>query len=61
MAAGLAMHHVMREGFVIPAGAMLLMLVPVVLVRLLPYKPREVLDGFVIGALASLMFAAGRR
>ncbi|MCB0945368.1 MAG: zinc ribbon domain-containing protein, partial [Mycobacterium sp.] len=59
MAAGLAMHHVMREGLVIPAGAMLLMLVPVVLVRLLPYKPREVLDGFVIGALASLMFAAG--
>ena len=55
------MHHVMREGLVIPAGAMLLMLVPVVLVRLLPYKPREVLDGFVIGALASLMFAAGRR
>lgn len=59
MAAGLAMHHVMREGLTIPGGGMLLMLVPIVLVRLLPGKSREVLDGFVIGALASLMFAAG--
>ena len=59
MAAGLAMHHVMREGLTIPGGAMLLMLVPIVLVRLLPAKSREVLDGFAIGALASLTFAAG--
>ncbi|MCB0941101.1 MAG: zinc ribbon domain-containing protein [Mycobacterium sp.] len=59
MAAGLAMHHVMREGVAIPTGGMLLMLVPVALARLLPYKPREVLDGFVVGALGALMFAAG--
>jgi len=59
MAAGLAIHHLMREGVAIPAGGMLLMLVPTVLVRLLQPKSRESLDGFVIGALAALMFAAG--
>lgn len=59
MAAGLAMHHVMREGVAIPTGGMLVMLVPIIVARLLPTRSREVLDGFVIGALASLMFAAG--
>jgi len=59
MAAGLAIHHLMREGIAIPAGGMILSLVPVVLVRLLQPKSRESLDGFVIGALAALMFAAG--
>lgn len=59
MAAGLAIHHLMREGIMIPAGGMILMLVPTVLVRLLRPKSRESLDGFVIGALAALMFAAG--
>lgn len=59
MAAGLAIHHLMREGIMIPAGGMILMLVPTVLVRLLQPKSRESLDGFVIGALAALMFAAG--
>ncbi|BBY64179.1 zinc ribbon domain-containing protein [Mycolicibacterium helvum] len=58
MAAGLAIHHLMREGIMIPAGGMILMLVPTVLVRLLRPKSRESLDGFVIGALAALMFAA---
>jgi hypothetical protein len=59
MAAGLAIHHLMREGIMIPAGGMVLMLVPTVLVRLLRPSSRESLDGFVIGALAALMFAAG--
>ena len=59
MAAGLAIHHVVREGVLIPAGGMILMLVPTVLVRLSRPKSRESLDGFVIGALAALMFAAG--
>jgi hypothetical protein len=59
MAAGLAIHHLMREGIAIPAGGMILMLVPTLVVRLLRPKSRESLDGFVIGALAALMFAAG--
>ena len=59
MAAGLAIHHLMREGVAIPAGGMILMLVPTVLVRLLRPQSRESLDGFVVGALAALMFTAG--
>ena len=35
MAAGLAIHHLVREGIMIPAGGVILMLVPTVLVRLL--------------------------
>ena len=35
MAAGLAIHHLMREGIAIPPGGMILMLVPTVVVRLL--------------------------
>ncbi len=58
MAAGLAIHHVVREGVLIPTGGMILMLVPTVVVRLLRPKSRESLDGFVIGALAALMFSA---
>ncbi len=58
MATGLAIHHLMREGLAIPAGAMLLMLVPTLVVRLLRPTSREVLDGFVVGALAALAFAA---
>ena len=59
MAAGLAIHHLMREGIMIPAGGMILMLVPTVIVRLLRPASRESLDRFVVGALAALMFAAG--
>ncbi len=36
-----------------------MMLVPTVLVRLLRPNSRESLDGFVVGALSALMFAAG--
>lgn len=59
MAAGLAIHHVVREGVLIPAGGMILMLVPTFLVRLSGPKSRESLDGFVIGALSALTFTAG--
>lgn len=59
MAAGLAIHHLVREGVLIPAGGMILMLVPTVLVRLLRPGSRESLDGFVVGALSALTFAAG--
>lgn len=59
MAAGLAIHHLVREGVLIPVGGMILMLVPTFVVRLIERRSRESLDGFVIGALAALMFAAG--
>ncbi|WP_396930843.1 zinc ribbon domain-containing protein [Mycolicibacterium sp.] len=59
MAAGMAIHHLLREGIIIPAGGMVLMLVPIVLVRLLRPNSRESLDGFVVGALTALTFAAG--
>jgi hypothetical protein len=50
---------VVREGILIPAGGLILMLVPTVLVRLSQPKSRESLDGFVVGALAALTFSAG--
>ncbi|QEN16723.1 zinc ribbon domain-containing protein [Mycolicibacterium sp. ELW1] len=59
MAAGMAIHHLVREGMIIPAGGMILTLVPTVLVRVLRPNSRESLDGFVVGALSALMFAAG--
>lgn len=59
MAVGLALHHLLREGFVIPAVGMLLMAVPPVVIRLLGRRSgRESLDGFMIGALAALAFTA---
>ncbi|MCX2933484.1 zinc ribbon domain-containing protein [Mycobacterium sp. CVI_P3] len=59
MAAGLALQHLVKEGIAIPTGGVLLMLVPTLVVRLLGAGSRESLDGFVVGALSSLMFAAG--
>ncbi|MFN8072245.1 MAG: zinc ribbon domain-containing protein [Mycobacterium sp.] len=58
MAIGLALHHLLREGLLIPAAGMLLMIVPTVLIRLLRPGSRDALDGFVIGALAGLFFSA---
>lgn len=58
MAVGLALHHLLREGFLIPAAGMLLMILPTVVIRLLRPGSRESLDGFAIGALAGLFFAA---
>lgn len=58
MAVGLALHHLLREGFLIPAVGMVLMILPTVLIRLLRPGSRDALDGFVIGALAGLCFSA---
>jgi len=71
MAVGLALHHLVREGFIIPMVGMGLMVLPTVALRLLLMVPggfapalrersgsRESLDGFVIGALAALAFTA---
>lgn len=58
MAVGLALHHLFREGFLIPAVGMVLMILPTVLIRLFRPGTRESLDGFVIGALAGLSFSA---
>ena len=58
MSVGLALHHVLREGLLIPAGGMLLMILPTALIRLLRPGTRDSLDGFVIGALAGLCFSA---
>lgn len=58
MALGLALHHLLREGFIIPLVGMVLMIVPPVLIRLVRPGSRESLDGFMIGALSALVFAA---
>ncbi|MFM9035506.1 MAG: zinc ribbon domain-containing protein [Mycobacterium sp.] len=58
MSVGLALHHLFREGLVIPVAGMILMVVPVVTVRLVRPGYRESLDGFVIGALSGLAFSA---
>lgn len=58
MTVGLAMNHLLREGLLIPVAGMVLMIVPIIIVRLVRPGSRESLDGFVIGALAGLMFSA---
>ncbi|HTM83925.1 MAG TPA: zinc ribbon domain-containing protein [Mycobacterium sp.] len=58
MGAGIAAYQIMRVGLGIPLGAMLLMLLPVVVVRLLGPRTRESLEGFAIGALGALTFTA---
>lgn len=58
MAVGLALHHMVRAGFVIPAIGIVLMILPVVLIRWVRPGKRHALDGFVIGALAGLFFSA---
>lgn len=58
MAIGLALHHLLREGVLIPAAGMVLMVLPTVIIRLLRPGSRDSLDGFVIGALAGLCFSA---
>ncbi len=58
MSVGLALHHLFREGLVIPVVGMVLMVTPIVIVRLVRPGSRESLDGFVIGALAGLTFSA---
>jgi len=58
MAVGLALHHLLREGVAIPAVGITLMVIPPLLVRLVRPGSREALDGFLIGALSALSFAA---
>jgi len=58
LAVGLALHHLFREGFLIPFVGMVLMVLPTVVIRLFRPGSRESLDGFVIGALAGLSFSA---
>ena len=58
MTVGLALHHLLREGTLIPAAGMVLMILPTVMIRLLRPGSRDSLDGFVIGALAGLCFSA---
>lgn len=58
MAVGLALHHLLREGFAIPMVGMALMVLPPVLIRLFRPRSRESLDGFMIGALSALCFSA---
>jgi hypothetical protein len=53
--------RMVRMGIMIPAGGVILMLLPAVIVRLLRARlggSREALDGFMIGALGALMFTA---
>ncbi|MEV0670867.1 zinc ribbon domain-containing protein [Mycobacterium sp. NPDC050441] len=50
--------RVMRDGVAVPLGALLLMLTPAVVIRLLGPRTRESLEGFVIGALGALTFSA---
>ena len=58
MGVGVALHHLVKAGFVIPTVGMLLMMVPAVVIRLRSPQDRESLDGFVIGALGALSFTA---
>ena len=63
MTVGLALRQELRTGIAIPTAAMILMVVPVLVARLLPRPagvPRtsEALDGFAIGALGALVFSA---
>ena len=58
MAIGLALHHLFKEGFIVPAAGMVLMILPTIVIRLTRPGTRESLDGFVIGALAGLCFSA---
>ncbi|MGI9123725.1 MAG: zinc ribbon domain-containing protein [Mycobacterium sp.] len=58
MAVGLALHHLIGEGFIIPAVGMMAMVIPTVLIRVTRPGSRESLDGFMVGALCALAFSA---
>ncbi|MGJ6126000.1 zinc ribbon domain-containing protein [Mycolicibacterium sp. Y3] len=57
LGAGIAGGRIMRDGIGIPVGAMIIMLVPAVVVRLSRPGTREALDGYAIGALGALTFS----
>lgn len=50
--------RMVRMGIMIPAGGVILMLMPAVIVRVLRPSTREALDGFMIGAFGALTFSA---
>ena len=56
LGAGIASLRLLRDGFGVPIGGLLVMLLPVALIRLWPRSTRESLDGFALGALGALMF-----
>jgi hypothetical protein len=56
LGAGIAGARIMRDGLGIPVGAMIIMLLPAVVVRLTRPGVREALDGYAIGALGALTF-----
>ncbi|OBF13610.1 zinc ribbon domain-containing protein [Mycobacterium sp. ACS4331] len=59
LGAGISGFRILRDGFGVPLGALLLMLVPAALMRVLgPRRRLEALDGFALGALGALMFTA---
>ncbi|MCV7365097.1 zinc ribbon domain-containing protein [Mycolicibacterium neworleansense] len=58
MGADVPQFRIIRDGLGVPLGALVLMLIPVVVIRLLRPCTREVLDGFAIGALGGLAFTA---
>jgi hypothetical protein len=58
LGAGVVGARMLKMGVGIPLGGVILMLMPAVIVRLLRPPTRESLDGFMIGALGSLMFTA---
>ncbi|MHA3023402.1 zinc ribbon domain-containing protein [Mycobacterium sp. BMJ-28] len=57
LGAGIAGARIMRDGIGIPVGAMIIMLVPAVVIRLTRPGTREALDGYAIGALGALAFS----
>ncbi len=58
LGAGITGFRILRDGFGVPLGALLLMLVPAAVMRLRPRGTQESLDGFALGALGALMFTA---
>jgi RsiW-degrading membrane proteinase PrsW (M82 family) len=55
---GLALSRLLREGLGIPVASTVLLTLPAVVVRLTKPSSRESLDGFVIGAVGAVSFAA---
>ncbi len=53
--AGVGGAQMLRDGVAIPLGAAILVMLPALIVRLLGPPTREALDGFMSGALGSLM------
>jgi hypothetical protein len=55
LGAGVGSARMLKEGVALPLGAAIVVTLPALIVRLLGPPTREALDGFMIGALGSLM------